>query len=219
MSGRDAKERYGTSKVIRKIYIAVEEMRGLGIKDLYRIFMEGYLRQANQLADTRQLAKVWHPLKDIVGIIFFAVLARNDKWTKTADFAVNGQENLKKYLELSHGIPSYDNIQRVLCILLVDELQGMLANILVQLITVAGKEPGEYLYQNDELGCYIRDVIAADGKKTHNTAKKNSPEKEASCNLNEFNVISTEQGPCLSSTRIDEQSKKAWAGYLCKIQI
>lgn len=40
----------------------------------------------------------------------------------------------------------------------------MLVTILVELVRVAGKELDEYLYRNDELGCYIRDVIAADGK-------------------------------------------------------
>lgn len=118
------------------------------------------------------------------------------------------QETLKKYLELPHGIPSHDTIQRVFCILRSDELQSMLVNILIQLITVAGKKLDEYLYRDDELGCYIRDAVAADGKETHNTAKKNSPEKETSRNLNEFNVMSTEWGICLSSTRIDEKSNE-----------
>lgn len=195
-------------KLSENIYIAVEEMRGLGIEGLDRIFMEEYLLQADQLTDTRQQAKVHHLLKDIVGIVFFAVLASNDEWTEIADFAVDEQETLKKYLELPHGIPSHDTIQRVFFILRSDELQSMLVNILIQLITVAGKELDEYLYRNDELGCYIRDVIAADGKETHNTAKKNSPEKEACRNLNEFNVMSTEWGICLSSTRIGEKSNE-----------
>jgi len=38
---------------------------------------------------------VWHLLKDIVGIVFFAVLAGNDEWTEIADFAVDEQETLK----------------------------------------------------------------------------------------------------------------------------
>ena len=47
----------------------------------------------------------------------------------------------------------------------------MLVAILIQLVSVAKNKAGldEYLYRNDELGCYIRDVIAADGKETHNT--------------------------------------------------
>ena len=70
------------------------------------------------------------------------------------------------------------------------------------------KKLGDYLYKNDELGCYVRDVIAADGKETHNTAKKNGVKDEDRRNLQEFNVISTEWGICLSSTKIDEKSNE-----------
>ncbi len=93
-------------------------------------------------------------------------------------------------------------------ILRSDELQNMLVTILVKLVRVAGKELDEYLYRNDELGCYIRDVIAADGKETHNTGKENSQDICDTRNLSEFNVMSTEWGICLSSTRIDEKSNE-----------
>ena len=49
----------------------------------------------------------------------------------------------------------------------VEELQSMLVNIMIQLVTVAGKELDEYLYRDDELGCCIRDVIAVAGKEPH----------------------------------------------------
>lgn len=195
-------------KLSEDILITMEEIRGLGIEDLDRMFMEEYLEQADQLTDTRQQAKVWYSLKDVIGIAFFALLAGNDEWTEIADFALDEKETLKKYLELPRGIPSHDTIQRVFFILRPDELQRMLVNILIQLITVAGKCVDEYLYRNDALGCCIRDVIAADGKETRNTAKKGSQEPEASRNLNEFNVMSTEWGICLSSTRIDEKSNE-----------
>ena len=67
----------------------------------------------------------------------------------------------------------------------------MLVNILVQLVNVAGKSRNESLYQNDELDCYIRDVVAADGKEIHNTGKKDSENVRDQRNLNEFNVMST----------------------------
>ena len=149
-----------------------------------------------------------HPLKAVVGIVFFAVLSGNDEWTEIADFAVDARETLQKYLEMPNGIPSHDTIQRVFFILRSDELQNMLAAILVQLVRVSGKELDDYLYRNDELGCYIRDVIAADGKETHNTGKANGEDVCDARNLNEFNVMSTEWGICLSSTRIDEKSNE-----------
>ena len=133
MSKKDTK----LQKLSEQIMVAVEEMRGLGIEDLDKMFMEEYLLQADQLTDPRQQAKVRHLLKDIVGIVFFAVLARNDEWTEIADFAVDEEETLKKYLELPHGIPSHDTIQRVFFILRSDELQSMLVNILIQLVTTS----------------------------------------------------------------------------------
>ena len=45
----------------------------------------------------------------------------------------------------------------------VEELRGLGIKRLV-----------EYLYKNEELDCYIQDVIAADGKETNNTGKKKS---------------------------------------------
>ena len=143
-----------------------------------------------------------------MGIVFFAVLAGNDEWTYIADFAVDEKETLQKYLELPNGIPSHDTIQRVFFILRSDELQDMLVTILVQLVSTVKNELDEYLYRNDELGCYIRDVIAADGKETRNTGKKNSDDICDKRNLNEFNVMSTEWEICLSSTRIDEKSNE-----------
>lgn len=191
-----------------KVHLAVEEMKNLGVENLDHTFLEIYIGQASQLTDSRQQKKVKHSLSVVVGIVFFAVLAGNDEWTEIADFAVDEKETLQKYLDLSNGIPSHDTIQRVFIILRSDELQNMLVTILVELVRVAGKELDEYLYRNDELGCYIRDVIAADGKETRNTGKENSQDVCETRNLSEFNVMSTEWGICLSSTRIDEKSNE-----------
>ena len=54
----------------------------------------------------------------------------------------------------------------------------------------------------------ISDVIAADGKETHNTGKKKSGDAAGRRNLQEFNVMSTEWGISLSTTRIDEKSNE-----------
>lgn len=190
------------------IHIRVEELRKLGINDLDKIFMEEYLMQAEQLTDSRQQTKVWYPIKEIIGIVFFGVLAGNDEWTDIADFAVDERETLGQYLDLSQGIPSHDTIQRVFSILHPDELQQMLVNILVRMVTIADETIDQSLYQNDELDYFLKDVIAADGKETHNTGKRNHTDPSERYNLNEFNVMSTEWGICLSSTRINEKSNE-----------
>ena len=71
------------------------------------------------------------------------------------------------------------------------------------MVQMAGQHLDKYIYENKELDCYVRDIIAADGKETRHTAKKHAKELEDLCNLNEFNVMSTEWGVCLSSTGID----------------
>lgn len=195
-------------KLSESIQFTVEEMRGLGIEGLDLLFLEKYMEEAEYLTDSRQQAKVKHSMKDVVGIVFFAVLAGNDEWSEIYDFALDEREVLEKYLELPNGIPSHDTIQRLFSILNGDELQSMLVNILVRLVTAAGKGLDEYLYRNEELGCCIRDVIAADGKEIRNTGKAGSPNAEEQRNLQEFNVLSTEWGINLSSTRINEKSNE-----------
>lgn len=203
---KDAKERYKTSKIIRKYLIynrrnAGSGDRGTGSALSGKIYGRGR-------TSYRQQAKVKHFMKDVVGIVFFAVLAGNDEWSEIYDFALDERETLEKYLELPNGIPSHDTIQRLFSILNGDELQSMLVNILVRLVTVAGKGLDEYLYRNEELGCCIRDVIAADGKEIRNTGNAGRQNAEEQRNLQEFNVLSTEWGINLSSTRINEKSNE-----------
>ncbi len=167
-----------------------------------------YIQQAGMMTDIRQKSKVKHAFKDILGIVFFGVLAGNDEWEDIYDFAVDGRETLENYLELKNGIPSHDTIQRVFAIIQPEELQNMLKEILIQMVEMAGQHLDQYLYKNEELDCYVHDIIAADGKETHNTAKRRGKEPEDLRNLNEFNVMSTECGICLSSTKIDEKTNE-----------
>ena len=164
---KDAKERYKTSKIIRKYSIYNRRNSGSGDRGTGSA-LSGKIYGRGRTS-YRQQAKVKHSMKDVVGIVFFAVLAGNDEWSEIYDFALDEKETLEKYLELPNGIPSHDTIQRLFSILNGDELQSMLVNILVRLVTVAGKGLDEYLYRNEELGCCIRDMIAADGKEIRNT--------------------------------------------------
>ncbi len=195
-------------KLSENIHITVEEIRNSGMEDLDILFLEKYLEQAEQLTDIRQQSKVKYPIKEIIGIVFLAVLAGNDEWRDIADFAEDEKETLQKYLELSNGIPSHDTIQRVFSILRGEELQSMLVNVLIQLVKEAEKGTDKYLYRNDELDCYVKDVIAADGKEIRNTGKQNREEAEERRNLNEFHIMSTEWEITLSSTRISEKSNE-----------
>jgi len=192
----------------KTIHMLVEEIRVSKLDGPDHIFMDSYMRQAGMMTDSRQQSKVKHAFKDILGIVFFGVLAGNDEWEDIYDFAVDERETLKNYLELKNGIPSHDTMQRVFAIIRPEELQDMLKEILIQMVEMAGQHLDQYLYKNEELDCYVQDIIAADGKETHRTAKKRGKKPEDLRNLNEFNVMSTEWGVCLSSTRIDEKTNE-----------
>lgn len=84
----------------------------------------------------------------------------------------------------------------------------MRKEILIQMAEMAGQHLGQYLYQNEDLDCHVHDVIAVDGKEIRHTAKKHEKEPQDLCSPNEFNVMFTEWGIYLSSTRIDEKINK-----------
>lgn len=113
------------------IHILVEELRVSESDGLDHIFMEYYTQQANMMTDSRQQGKIKHTFKDILGIVFFGILAGNDEWEDIHDFAADERAVLKNYLELRNGIPSHDTMQRVFAIIHPDELQDMLKEILV----------------------------------------------------------------------------------------
>ena len=118
---RYAKEGHQASEIIRNYPYYSRRTQGARGEGLDRLFMEEYLMQAEKLTDSRQQVKVRHSLKDIIGIVFFAVLAGNDEWTEIADFAVDERQTLQKYLELPNVIPSHDTMQRVFFILRINK--------------------------------------------------------------------------------------------------
>ena len=73
--------------------------------------------------DPRQQCKVKHLMKDIIAIVFFAELANANEWIEIYLFALTREEPLRKYLELPHGIPSHDTIQRVFTMVSPEYLQ------------------------------------------------------------------------------------------------
>lgn len=58
-------------------------------------------------------------------------------------------------------------MQRVFAIIRPTELHGMLKEILIQMVEMAG----QHLDQNEALDCYGHDVVAEDGKEIRHTAQ------------------------------------------------
>ena len=64
----------------KTVHMLVEEIRLSETEGLDRLFMDVYSQQAGMMTDSRQQGKVKHAFKDILGIVFFGVLAGNDEW-------------------------------------------------------------------------------------------------------------------------------------------
>jgi len=54
-----------------------------------------------------------HKLRDIIGIVIVATLARCETWEEVADYALEREAFFKQFLELPNGIPSHDTLNRV----------------------------------------------------------------------------------------------------------
>jgi predicted transposase YbfD/YdcC len=65
------------------------------------------------IVDKRQEGKVHHKLIDILFIAVAATIANSTNWLEIEAFAKEKEEWLRKYLELPHGIPTHDTIERV----------------------------------------------------------------------------------------------------------
>jgi len=68
----------------------------------------------SKLTDSRQQGKVKHLLTDIIGLSLLAVISGAESYQDIEDYGWNKDDWLKKYLALSHGIPSHDTIERVM---------------------------------------------------------------------------------------------------------
>lgn len=195
-------------KLARLAKIVSEMADDLYCTGMEKDFFDELGKELGALSDSRQQAKVWHKLGDVVAIVFFSLLSDVDEWIEMEYFAADQRETLQKYLELPHGIPSHDTLEQVIAIINPDELQDLLVNTLKAVIMRATKEMGMPLYTNKDLGIEIDDIVAVDGKETRNTGKKDSKNGEEGRNLNELNVQSTEYGVTLSSTRISEKTNE-----------
>ena len=86
--------------------------------------MESILTYLDFAPEHRQLSKVRHKVKDVIALTFFAELSNAETWEDVEMFGIEHELFLRRYLELTYGIPSHDTIQRVIAMLSPEFLQG-----------------------------------------------------------------------------------------------
>jgi predicted transposase YbfD/YdcC len=129
-------------------------------------------------------------MKDIIAIVFFAVVANADGWAEIEYFARAKEQFLRKYLELPNGVPSHDTIQRVFAMVSPEFLQKFQIRW------------NEMLSSNQ--GDKIRKILAIDGK----TQRGNATAKQKA---NHIVSCVDENGFCLSQKLVDDKSNEITA--------
>ena len=120
--------------------------------------MKETLKYLDAVIDLRQEKKVRHLMKDIIAIVFLALLANADEWVTMEIFAKEHEDFLCEYLELPNGIPSHDTIERVF------------ASVSPEFLTKFKNEWNEML--NSGEGEKIRKILAIDGKTERGNGNK-----------------------------------------------
>jgi len=152
--------------------------------------MNNILQWLDLAIDERQSWKVKHIMKDIIAIVFFASLANANEWTEIHLFAVSNEKFLRKYLELSNGIPSHDTIQRVFAVVSPEYLQEF------------RKRWDEVMSGNG--GNRIRKLLGIDGKVQRGNAT-------ATQRANHIVSAVDERGICIGEVRVNDKSNEITA--------
>jgi len=152
--------------------------------------MNNILQWLEVVEDIRQPGKVKHLLKDIIALVFFASLANADEWTCMEYFGIANEKFLRKYLELPHGIPSHDTIQRVFSMISPEYLQAF------------RKRWDEVMSGN--MGNKIKRILGIDGK----TQRGNGTAEQKA---NHIVSVVDDMGFCLGEVRVNEKSNEITA--------
>jgi predicted transposase YbfD/YdcC len=149
--------------------------------------MKKLLEYLDLVTDKRQEKKVWHRMGDIIALVFFAMLAGADEWTAYEIFGKEHEIFLRGYLELPHGIPSHDTIQRVFAMVSSEYLQGF-------------QTLWNEMLNSDE-GERLKKILALDGK----TQRSNGG---AGQKANHIVSAVDENGFCLGEKCVSEKSNE-----------
>lgn len=142
------------------------------------------------IEDKRTGNRKVHPLINILFITLVGVLSGFKTFVEIEDFANERIDYFRKYLELSHGIPSHDTFGNVFAMI----------------------DPSQFASCFEEWSQSLRqiissDIIALDGKSIRSSFDK--PKNKLAIHL--MNVWSSENSVCLAQMRCDVKSNEVIA--------
>jgi len=152
--------------------------------------MKELMEYLETVTDQRQASKVQHKMGDIIGLVFFATVGNADDFVEIEVFGKEHEKFLRNYLELPHGIPSHDTIQRVMA-MVSPEFLGQYQT-----------KWNEMLNSNE--GEKLKEILAIDGKTQRGNGNQNQK-------ANHIVSAVDEKGFCLGQKRVNEKSNEITA--------
>lgn len=86
--------------------------------------LHNLLEQFSSITDPRIDKNKLHPLSSIIFLTICGVLSGCNDWDEIEQYGIEKEDWLKKFIELPHGVPSHDTINRVFARLKPKELQS-----------------------------------------------------------------------------------------------
>ncbi len=80
-------------------------------------------------ADTRQQAKVWYRLSDVILIVTIALCTNQKSFNLMSEFVELEKDWFSKYIDLSHGVPSGETIRRLLNLVKPELVQNVFRSV------------------------------------------------------------------------------------------
>jgi len=162
--------------------------------------LKRFIHCVEELSDTRLQSSIDYPLPYILVLAFLAVLSGSDTWVDMENFSKAYKVKLNGILPKykTRGVPSHDTFNRVLALLLPEELQIAVAEFLMeeieQIKTALGIKNG------------VRH-IALDGKEQKGTGRKYNTDQKVP-NLQTLHCYDVSNGITLASVPINEKTNE-----------
>lgn len=145
------------------------------------------------VSDKRQKSKTKYKIWDIICYVIFSSLAGVETWEDIVEFVEEHKSFFKSFLLMSHGIPNWQTIERVMSMIDSKELECILVNFFQTITFNTTPET---------------DIINLDGRVDCGSSRRETNYSDKITPLNTLNAYSNNYGICLASERIADKSNE-----------
>ncbi len=187
-------------KTVDKLNVTREQMSFLkkkfGVRKIEEIeptVLKKLKEELKQITDRRQKTKTKYKMWDILCYVIFSSLAGVETWEDVVEFVEDHRDFFKSFLLMSHGIPNWQTIERVIAIIDSKELENILINFFKTITFNTTLET---------------DIINIDGRVDCGSSRKETNYNDKITPLNVLNAYSNNYEICLASERIADKSNE-----------